>query len=91
MEATVGAIKRPFRNDKTPVRGKFRVGMMVIGSALMVNLRRIQRFQTEQRQKMAKDNRDCGAQTLLSQFFRRRFEAFLSQFYSVGVFTLLYT
>ena len=91
VEATVGAIKRPFSNDKTPVRGKFRVGMMVIGSALMVNLRRIQRFQTEQRQKMAKDNRDCGAQTLLSQFFRRRFEAFLSQFYSVVDFTLLYT
>jgi hypothetical protein len=44
VEATVGAIKRPFNNDKTPVRGKFRVGLMMIGSAAMVNIRRIERY-----------------------------------------------
>jgi hypothetical protein len=46
IEATVGALKRPFGNDKLPVRGKFRMGMMLIGSALMVNVRRIHRYQT---------------------------------------------
>ena len=46
VEATVGALKRPFSNDKLPVRGLFRVNSMLIGSALMVNLRRIHRHQT---------------------------------------------
>jgi len=46
VEATVGALKRPFDNDKLPVRGQFRVNAMLIGSALMVNLRRIYRYQT---------------------------------------------
>jgi hypothetical protein len=44
VEATVGAIKRPFSDDQLPVRGRFRVGAMMIGSALMVNVRRIQRY-----------------------------------------------
>lgn len=44
VESTIGAIKRPFAEDKLPVRGLFRVGMMMIGSAAMVNVRRIQRY-----------------------------------------------
>ena len=54
IEATVYAIKRPFGNDKLPVRGRFRVGLAIIGSAAMVNLRRIHRFRLDQRQKLAK-------------------------------------
>lgn len=46
VEATIGALKRPFNKDKLPVRGLFRVNSMLIGSALMVNLRRIHRYQT---------------------------------------------
>lgn len=46
VEATIGALKRPFTNDKLPVRGQFRVKAMLIGSALMVNLRRIHPYQT---------------------------------------------
>lgn len=46
VEATVGALKRPFNNDQLPVRGPFRVKMMLVGSAFMVNLRRIHRYQT---------------------------------------------
>jgi hypothetical protein len=46
VEASIGALKRPFPNDKLPVRGLFRVSSMLIGSALMVNLRRIHRYQT---------------------------------------------
>jgi hypothetical protein len=45
IEATVGAVKRPFNNDQLPVRGPFRVKMMLLGSAFMVNLRRIHRYQ----------------------------------------------
>jgi hypothetical protein len=48
IEATVGAIKRPFSNDQLPIRGPFRVNMMLVGSAFMVNLRRIHRYQTAQ-------------------------------------------
>ncbi len=44
VEATIGALKRPFSDDQLPVRGQFRVGVMMIGSALMVNVRRIQRY-----------------------------------------------
>lgn len=54
IEATVYAVKRPFGNDKLPVRGRFRVGLAIIGSAAMVNLRRIHRFRLDQRQKLAK-------------------------------------
>lgn len=46
VEASIGALKRPFTNDTLPVRGLFRVSSMLIGSALMVNLRRIHRYQT---------------------------------------------
>lgn len=48
VEATIGALKRPFSDDQLPVRGQFRVGVMMIGSALMVNVRRIQRYLVEQ-------------------------------------------
>lgn len=48
VEATIGALKRPFSDDQLPVRGKFRMGAMMIGSAFMVNVRRIQRYVSEQ-------------------------------------------
>jgi len=53
VEATIGALKRPFANDKLPVRGLFRVSSMLIGSAMMVNLRRIHRYQTSRKQQEA--------------------------------------
>lgn len=46
LEATLGAVKRPFSNEQLPVRGPFRIKMMLVGSAFMVNLRRIHRYQT---------------------------------------------
>ncbi len=52
VEAAVGALKRPFNNDQVPVRGKIRLGQMMIGSAIMVNIRRIQRY------KLAKSKRN---------------------------------
>ena len=44
VEATVRQVKHPFPASKLPVRGKFRVSCMVIGSAMMTNVRRIQRY-----------------------------------------------
>ena len=47
VESTVAALKRPFNNDQLPVRGRFRVNHLIVGSALMVNLRRIHRYVSE--------------------------------------------
>lgn len=77
VEATIGAIKRPFGNDKVPVRGQFRVGMMMIGSAAMVNLRRIWRYQTAKKDKEAgKDRQQVGGES----FFVRCIAAFLNRY-----------
>jgi hypothetical protein len=46
VEATVRSVKHPFGNGKVPVRGKPRVSMVMIGSALMSNLRRIHHYLT---------------------------------------------
>jgi hypothetical protein len=63
IEATVGALKRPFSDDQLPVRGQFRMGAMMIASAAMLNVRRITRYlaanrrrhQSEQAPNRAKD------------------------------------
>jgi hypothetical protein len=44
VEASVRSIKHPFPAGKLPVRGKFRMTCMIIASAAMTNVRRIQRF-----------------------------------------------
>jgi hypothetical protein len=46
VEATVRQVKHPFPAGKLPVRGQFRVTCMVIGSAVMSNIRRIQHYRT---------------------------------------------
>ncbi len=47
IEATMRCIKHPFPAGKLPVRGLFRVMCLMIGSAAMVNIRSIQRYQKE--------------------------------------------
>jgi hypothetical protein len=44
VEATMRSIKHPFPAGKLPVRGQFRVACMMIGSAAVSNVRRIQRY-----------------------------------------------
>jgi hypothetical protein len=44
VEATMRSIKHPFPAGKLPVRGKFRITSMLIGSAAMSNVRRIDRY-----------------------------------------------
>jgi hypothetical protein len=90
IEATMGALKRPFGNDKVPVRGQFRVGMVMIGSAAMVNLRRIWRFQVQQRKEKAKNTQEAFSRSPLFRFFNRQLAAFLHHSYSVVRFNLLH-
>jgi len=54
VEATIRQVKHPFPAGKLPVRGQFRVTCMVIGSGIMSNIRRIQRYRAL---KMQKTNR----------------------------------
>ncbi|MBA3072530.1 MAG: transposase, partial [Anaerolineae bacterium] len=58
VEATVRQVKHPFPTSKLPVRGKFRVSCMVIGSAMITNVRRIQRY-LEAKIRLEKDQ-DCS-------------------------------
>ena len=44
VEATVRAVKLPFPKGKLPVRGRFRMFYMMIGSATINNVRQIQRY-----------------------------------------------
>lgn len=46
VEATVRQVKHPFPAGKLPVRGQFRVTCMILGSAMMGNIRRIQQYMT---------------------------------------------
>jgi hypothetical protein len=44
VEATVRSVKLPFPEAQLPARGKFRITCMLIGSAAVANVRRIQRY-----------------------------------------------
>jgi hypothetical protein len=73
VEATVRQVKHPFPASKLPVRGLFRMGCMIIGSALMSNVRRIQRYRVtklieERQQKEAISRPECGQGTVDSSF-----------------------
>ena len=54
VEATVRQVKHPFPAGKLPVRGQFRVTCMMIGSAIMSNIRRIQQFRSLNMEKLIK-------------------------------------
>jgi hypothetical protein len=49
VEATVRSVKHPFGNGKVSVRGKPRVSIVIVASALMSNLRRIHQHLVHQR------------------------------------------
>lgn len=56
VEATVRSVKHPFRNGKAPVRGQARVSIVLVGSAAMSNIRRIFRYQSDQKAKSKAEN-----------------------------------
>ena len=73
VESTVAALKRPFNHDQLPVRGRFRVNHLIVGSALMVNLRRIHRYVSEKIQKaranVGATESEATAAALAASFF----------------------
>jgi len=74
VEATVRQVKHPFPASKLPVRGRFRVTCMVIGSAMTTNVRRIQRYledkiKLENEQKKAQIEQECSQEQPLISFF----------------------
>ena len=73
VEATVRSVKHPFPAGKLPVRGLFRVTCMVIGSAAVTNVRRIQRYleaknQREDLQKATEEERKEKQMESLASF-----------------------
>lgn len=72
IEATIGAMKRPFNNDKLPVRGKARMAMMLVSAATMVNIRRIHRYLTAQA-KARRPEAEKNPAILLVSAIRSRF------------------
>ena len=76
VEATVRQVKHPFPASKLPVRGKFRISCMVIGSAMMTNVRRIQhyleaRIQKENEQDCSQEQAAISLFAFLNAIFRR--------------------
>ena len=49
IESTIASLKCPFNYGQLPVRGLFRISMMLIGGAAMVNVRRIHRYLARER------------------------------------------
>ena len=62
VESTVRQIKHPFPASKLPVRGQFRVSCMMVGSAIMTNIRRIQQFRIgkKQNKQEIETSKDCS-------------------------------
>jgi len=86
VEATVRQIKHPFPASKLPVRGQFRVTCMMIGSAVMSNIRRIQQYkamneqQTNQKSIQLELERDQSS-SFLTNFLHPLFYRFACQVY----------
>jgi hypothetical protein len=77
VEATVRAVKHPFPKGKLPVRGRFRIFCMLIGSATMNNIRQIQRHLARQ---IRSKTESRGKNPSLNSFFVsawRRFQSLL--------------
>jgi hypothetical protein len=56
VEATVRAVKLPFPRGKLPVRGRFRMFYMMIGSAAINNVKQIQRYLVRKAKKLSQDS-----------------------------------
>jgi hypothetical protein len=73
VEATVRSIKLPFPEAQLPVRGQFRVTCMLIGSAVVANVRRIQRYlqarlHEEMKHNKVQDSQNSASDTLAPSF-----------------------
>ena len=77
-----GTGKHPFGNGKLPVRGKPRVSMMVIASAAMTNIRRVQRYEEKLREAERKAR---AVQKQMEEAITNAFVSFLG-FLQLGLF-----
>jgi len=75
VEATVRAVKHPFPKGKLPVRGKFRMFGMLIGSATMNNVRQIQRHLMRKKQSEAKRAAESETGDSFCPFYRTLFQS----------------
>lgn len=71
VEATVRALKHPFPAGTLPVRGKFRMTCLMIASAILVNVRRIWKYQTALARKV--DQNSDGVSFGFFSFWRNLF------------------
>jgi hypothetical protein len=86
VEATVRQVKHPFPGGKLPVRGQFRVTCMILGSAIMGNIRRIQQYKTKKTEPINKETSKKGAEGAQASSFCLFFSDFiraLSNFFGV--------
>jgi hypothetical protein len=67
IEATIRSVKLPFPASKLPVRGSFRMSCLLIGSAAMTNVRRIQHYlkSDDQPDRLAKSFLNIGKTFLM--------------------------
>ncbi len=75
VEATMRTIKHPFPAGKLPVRGLFRVTSLIVGSALMGNVRSILRyekakFKKDQSQIVPKEQEKGSSEQSILSFLR---------------------
>lgn len=73
VEATVRCVKLPYPDAQVPVRGKFRVTCLMIGSAAVTNVRRIRRYLLNQLEpgktpKGASHGQNTAPQTMADSF-----------------------
>jgi hypothetical protein len=92
VEAAVRQVKHPFPAGKLPVRGQFRVTCMVIASAAMSNIRRIQRYRTmkltQNNEKKTQEERKTNpAQPFLSFLLNVTWRIFASSAFDHRVFS----
>jgi len=76
VEASVRSLKHPFPAGKLPVRGKFRMTCLMIASAMLVNVRRIWKYQTALDRKEGQNLDRCsfGFFSLWQNLFRNTFQ-----------------
>ncbi|MFO7972863.1 MAG: transposase [Desulfobacterales bacterium] len=80
VEATVRQVKHPFPASKLPVRGQFRVTCMVIGSAIMSNIKRIQKHRALKLEKTDDKNPQIEQESIQPSSFRSFLTNFISMF-----------
>lgn len=76
VESTIRQVKHPFPASKLSVRGRFRVTCMMIGSAMMANVSRIQRYleskiKFEREQKRFQNEQQCPQESIAVSFFAK--------------------